>query len=150
MKNQAIKKQGGVYVIEFTLVAVVFFVLLFAAIEFGRLLFTYNVLHEASRRAARLAVVCQVNSDIDSISLFNDAAILPNLSSNNLTISYLAYDGTVATGIDIDLVRAEIINYQHQFIVPGLYRVISSPTFSTTLPRESLGVFKGGATDCSL
>ncbi|MGS0724729.1 TadE/TadG family type IV pilus assembly protein [Shewanella sp. 0m-11] len=150
MKKQAKKKQRGVYVIEFTLVAAVFFVLLFAAIEFGRLLFTYNVLHEASRRAARLASVCQVSSDINSISLFNDAAILPNLSASNLTISYLAYDGTVATGIDIDLVRAEINNYQHQFLVPGLYRTINSPTFSTTLPRESLGVFKGGTTDCSL
>lgn len=142
-------KQRGVYVIEFTLVAAVFFILLFAAIEFGRLLFTYNVLHEASRRAARLAVVCQVNSDINSIALFNDAEILPNLNATNLTISYLSYDGNNASGIDIDLVRAEIKDYQHQFLVPGLYRTLNSPTFVTTLPRESLGVFKGGTTDCS-
>lgn len=144
------KKQKGVYAVEFTFVAGIFFVILFAAIEFGRLLFTYNVLHEASRRAARLAVVCQVDSDIDSKALFNDASILPNLSSSNLNISYLAYNGTAATGIDIDLVRAEISDYHHQFLVPGLYRTISSPTFSTTLPRESLGIFKGGSTDCSL
>ncbi|MCL1144558.1 pilus assembly protein [Shewanella marinintestina] len=144
------RKQRGVYIIEFTLVAGVFFVLLFAAIEFGRMLFTYNVLHEASRRAARLATVCQVTSDINSIALFNDVNILPNLSSSNLTISYLAYDGTAASGIDIDLVRAEIHDYQHQFLVPGLYRTLNSPTFTTTLPRESLGIFKGGTTDCSL
>ncbi|GIU27945.1 TadE/TadG family type IV pilus assembly protein [Shewanella sp. MBTL60-007] len=144
------KKQNGVYAVEFTFVAGIFFVALFAAIEFGRLLFTYNVLHEASRRAARLAVVCQVNSDINSIALFNDASILPNLTASNLNISYLAYDGTPATGIEIDLVRAEITGYNHQFLVPGLYRTLNSPTFSTTLPRESLGIFQGGTTDCSL
>ena len=143
------RQQTGVYAVEFAIVASVFFVILFGAIEIARLLFTYNVLHEASRRAARLAVVCPVSNDISSLALFNNANILPNLSVQNLEITYLAFDGTVATGTNIDLVKAEIKNYTHQFLVPGLERTINSPSFVTTLPRESLGVvYKQGTVSC--
>ncbi|ABZ76836.1 TadE family protein [Shewanella halifaxensis HAW-EB4] len=144
----------GVYAIEFSIVASVFFLVLFSAIEVGRLLYTYNVLHEAARRAARIAVVCQVSSDIHSQALFNGANLVPNLTNDNLIISYLRLDGTVIEDLVNDrgfirLVRAEVTNYQHQFLVPGLTQTLNSPTFSATLPRESLGVFKGGTSDCS-
>ncbi|ABV36977.1 conserved hypothetical protein [Shewanella sediminis HAW-EB3] len=134
--------QRGVYAVEFAIVAGVFLMLLFAIIEVGRLMYTYNVLHEASRRAARIAVVCQVtDTDIKNMGLFNGIDLIPNLTPANLTISYLDNEGDEATGMAIVLVRAEIANYQHEFLVPGLYRVINSPTFSTYLPRESLGVY---------
>ncbi|MCG9731304.1 pilus assembly protein [Shewanella sp. Isolate13] len=143
----------GVYAVEFSIVASVFFLFLFASIEVGRLLYTYNVLHEAARRAARIAVVCQVNTDVSSQALFNGSNLIPNLSSSNLEISYLQLNGSPSTdlvyGSDIRLVRAAITNYQHQFLVPGLTRTLNSPTFSATLPRESLGVFKGGTSDCN-
>ena len=136
------KYQRGVYAVEFAIVAGIFFILLFAIIEVGRLMYTYNVLHEASRRAARIAVVCRIDdTDIKTMALFDGANLIPNLTTANLSISYLDEFGNVATGIDIVLVRADIANYQHQFLVPGLSRVINSPTFSAYLPRESLGVY---------
>ena len=136
------KYQRGVYAVEFAIVAGIFFMLLFAIIEVGRLMYTYNVLHEASRRAARIAVVCQIDdTDIKTMALFNGANLIPNLTTANLSISYLDEFGNAATGIGIVLVRADIANYQHQFLVPGLSRGINSPTFSAYLPRESLGVY---------
>lgn len=136
------KYQRGLYAVEFAIVGGLFLMLLFAIIEVGRMMYTYNVLHEASRRAARIAVVCQVNDmDIKSMALFNGNNLIPNLTNANLTISYLDEEGNDATGTDIDLVRAEIVNYQHEFLIPGLSRVMNSPTFSTYLPRESLGVY---------
>ncbi|MCE9685376.1 pilus assembly protein [Shewanella sp. AS16] len=146
------KQHKGIYMVEFSIVAGVFFLLLFGAIEVGRLLYTYSVLQEASRRAARLAVVCHPSTDIDNLALFNGAELVPNLGPSNLVIRYLDKNGNDASapdGSDIYLVRAEIRNYQHQFLVPGLYRTLNSPTFFTTLPRESLGVFRGGTTTCS-
>ncbi|AQS35941.1 TadE-like protein [Shewanella psychrophila] len=134
--------QKGVYAVEFALVGGFFLILLFAIIEVGRLMYTYNVLHEASRRAARIAVVCQVSdTDIGHMALFYGADLIPNLTTANLSISYLDELGNAATGTNIAMVRADISNYQHQFLVPGMSRAISSPTFSTYLPRESLGVY---------
>ena len=134
---------------EFAIVGSIFLLLLFSIIEIGRLLYTYNVLHEASRRAARLAVVCQVDSDITNISLFKGAKLIPNLTASNLSITYRDLNGSITTGNDIDMVRAEIINYQHQFLLPGLSLLLNSPNFTTNLPRESLGVYRGGTTNCN-
>lgn len=155
-------KVNGVYTIEFAIVGSLFFLLFFAAIEIARLMFTWNVLTEVSRRGARLATVCNILDDpgvddqtivqpsgVARISSFSNNTILPNLSENNVLISYLQLDGTTASNFtDIVLVRVEIVNYQHQLLVPGSYITLNSPTFSTTLPRESLGVSPFAYTDC--
>lgn len=157
--SKARHKQQGVYTVEFAIVGAVFFLLLFAVLEVGRLFFVWNVLTEASRRGARLATVCHFEhgsvSAFDPMAeaaLFNNVPMAPDLSIANLKISYLQLNGTQIVDSDnvddIDLVRAEIINYQHQLIIPGLFMTLNSPSFSTTLPRESLGVTRTKYTSC--
>jgi len=154
--NRLRNKQQGVYTIEFAFVGALFFLLLFAVIEVGRLFFVWNVLTEASRRGARLATVCHFDHDaisaftpMQEAALFDKVTMAPNLSITNLRISYLQMSGAPVTDIrDIALVRAEIINYQHQLIIPGLFLTLNSPSFATTLPRESLGVTPTTYTNC--
>ena len=155
------QKQKGVYSVEFSIVAAVFFVLFFAVIEGARLMYTWNVLTEVSRRGARLATVCNVLSDTDNpqsitqptgvlnAATFAEDTLIPNLSSANINLSYLDYSGNIAsTYSQISLVRAEIVNYQHQLLIPFFSITLNSPTFSTTFPAESLGVTRYGYTDC--
>lgn len=151
-----IARQKGVYSVEFAIVGAVFFTVLFAVFEVGRLFFTWNVVTEVSRRVARLAVVCDFDQDnqiVDSNAVLyavNDLMpLIPNFSAANVAVTYLTEEGAVATSYSqIDLVRAEIVNYQHQFLVPGLNFTLNSPSFSSTLPRESLGVTRWGYTVC--
>ncbi len=76
------KRQHGVYAVEFAIVAGLFLVLLFAVIEIGRMMYTFSVLNEASRRAARLAVVCQTDdTDIKNMALFYGENLLLTLPS---------------------------------------------------------------------
>lgn len=159
-KNKA--NVAGVYTVEFAIVGSLFFLLFFAAIEIARLMFTWNVLTEVSRRGARLATVCNIlespgvdnqsiiqPTGVASLSSFDGKNMLPNLNANNLQISYLKLNGTQASNFtDIVLVRVEIINYQHELIIPGMSIILNSPSFSTTLPRESLGVSPFAYTDC--
>lgn len=150
------KRQSGIYAIEFAIYGSLFFVLLFAILELGRLFFVWNVLTEATRRGARLATVCHLDqtavtayTDMLNTALFNNVTITPNLSSANLNIDYLGLNGTPATDFNsIRLVRATITNYQHQLLIPGLAMTLNSPSFSTTLPRESLGVTRYKYTQC--
>ncbi|MDN3651727.1 pilus assembly protein [Thalassotalea ponticola] len=158
-------KVKGLYTVEFAIVGSVFLLLFFAAIEISRLMFTWNVLTEVSRRAARVATVCNLltdNTDITSIPVatsppsgVTSAAIagveniIPNLSAANIRISYLTRTGANASSLStLNLVRAEIINYQHDLLIPGLFITLNSPTFSTTLPAESLGATRWGYTTC--
>lgn len=129
------KRQKGLYIVEFALVAALFFVLLFALIEFARALFVWNTLTEATRRGARLAVVCPVDhASIANVTVFNAPAaagaspILPGLNSGMVSVSYPA-----------GLVRVQITGYQHTLLIPLVSTTLTAPVFETTLPRESLG-----------
>jgi hypothetical protein len=53
---RSLKTQAGTAAVEFALLAMIFFILVFGIIELARLLFVYNTLHEVTRRAAAAAV----------------------------------------------------------------------------------------------
>jgi hypothetical protein len=142
-------RQKGTTTVEFAVVGMLTLVLLFAVVEFGRILFSLNVLDESARRAARIAAVCPVG-DV----AIGDAATfvtLPNLSTSNVVIQYLSGDGTPLAdpaGADYPLiayVRVRIVNYSFPVALPLIATVFSAPEISSTLPRESLGVPHFGA-----
>lgn len=56
------KTSKGQALVEFTLVAPIFFLLLLGIIEVGRFIFYYEVLHNATREGARYAIVNGANS----------------------------------------------------------------------------------------
>ncbi|WP_299013387.1 TadE/TadG family type IV pilus assembly protein [uncultured Photobacterium sp.] len=161
MKILSLKKQQGTTIVEFTVVASLFFILIFSVIEFGRLLFTWHVLNETSRRVARLASVCQVTTteqaDTISAGIVNSVP-LPNFTANNIKVRYLDAFGTevalplttTSNYLQIQFVEASIDSYQIDLTIPlatfGLN--FTAPEFKTLLPRESLGVTRTGFTDC--
>jgi hypothetical protein len=141
-------RQSGLTTVEFALVGSLFFIVLFAVIEFGRALFVWNTLTEATRRGARLAAVCPPNDpSIVNVAVFNapdaspgDSAVLNGLSTGNVETEYLDASGNVtgAAG-NIRYVRVRIDNYQHALLIPLFNLTLTAPAFETTLPSESLG-----------
>jgi Flp pilus assembly protein TadG len=157
-----IGNQRGLTTVEFAIVGLLFFVILFAVIEFGRLLFAWNTLAEVTRRGARLAVVCPVDdaASIQRLAVLMDAdgtgqPVIGGLSPSHVNILYLDSNGTTVANPQtsfgsIQYVQVQIDGYQHQFIVPVVGRWLTPPAFQTTLPRESLGFAPDvGATPCS-
>jgi len=159
MKQKSRFHQRGAETVEFAFVAVFYFTLLFGVFEFARALYTWNVLTEASRRGARMAAVCPYQSPIPvNVALFNsrnvstNSSIVSGLKTSDITVRYLDSAGSavdIAAGglaSDIDFVEVRI-NHQHQMLfsglfglfVPGWTGALTSPTFQTTLPAESLG-----------
>lgn len=156
------KRQRGTTTVEFAIIGTLFMIVLFGVIEFGRLLFTWNTLTEATRRGARVAVVCPVGDDAPkNIAIFNSAGtsanspILPGLSPANVAVAYLNENGVEvpnptdpANFLLIRYVRVGIINYTHNLLIPTLTQILNAPAFETTLPRESLGVVPDVGTGC--
>jgi Flp pilus assembly protein TadG len=141
-------RQRGTTTVEFAIVGMVALALLFVVVEFGRILFSLNVLDESARRAARVAAVCAVGD-----GAIADAATfvsLPNLTTTNVVQEYLDENGAVLgdpAGADypsIEYVRVRIVNYQFPVALPLIATVFPAPEISSTLPRESLGVPKFG------
>ena len=137
-------RQRGTTTVEFAIVGLLVITLLFAIIEFGRILFTLNMLQEGARRAARVAAVCAVgNPAVANAAVFTD---LPGFSTSNVIVEYLDQNGAPTGNFSsIRYVRVRIVNYSFPIAIPLVNPTFSAPEFSSTLPRESLGIPKFGA-----
>ncbi|MDP3796280.1 MAG: pilus assembly protein [Polaromonas sp.] len=90
-------RQGGVAAVEFAIISLLFFTILFAILEFGRMLYVYNTMQEVTRRGARAAVVRWTNqeSTVKSIALFGGTSLPAGaeVTAGNINISYLTKSG---------------------------------------------------------
>ncbi|MEE1949714.1 TadE family protein [Pseudomonas alcaligenes] len=150
------RRMRGLYTVEFAIVGLLLFILLFSVIELGRLYFTVNTLNETVRRGARLAAVCDISDPVIlRRAIFNTAgdsgasSLITNLDTADLTLTYLDEDGNQVaapadtTGADgfraIRYVRLRLENFTFDLMIPVLGQQITLPDFQATLPRESLG-----------
>ena len=127
--------QRGAAMVEFALVASLFFTVLIGVMDMGRLLWTWNAAVEATRLGARIAVVCDLgDADIKTRMISR----LPYLSAANITIDYLnppAADNS-CTAATCKAVRVSLSGYTYQSVIPLLPISITLPPFSTTLRKE--------------
>ncbi len=124
--------QRGVAAVEFALIAVILFTLLFGIMEFGRVLFMMNTTTEATRLGARLAVVC----DKDDPTITNRMTALAGfLSPSNINITYIPGGCSVNT---CQYITVSVTGLTVKSLVPLMPINLDMPAFSTTLPRESM------------
>jgi len=112
------KSQQGAALPEFALIGLLFFTLLFSAIEVGRWLFTWNTLVEATRRGARIAAVCPLFDDYIKIATVfgtpsqsrpitnQNSPLVRGLNSSQVTIAYYSVDDATNTTKYVDLTAA--------------------------------------------
>jgi len=148
------QRQKGVTTVEFAIIGVAFFIVLFGVIEMGRALFVVSTLTEATRRGARMAAVCPVGDPAPaSAAVFADgnggSTVVSGLTASNVEIDYLDSNGAVianptASYGSIDYVRAKIVGFTLPLFIPFVMPTLALSGFETTLPRESLGVPRSG------
>lgn len=138
------RSQQGTTSVEFAVIGLVLFTVIFALIDLSRLFWNMAALDEATRRGARVAAVCPVNDPlVEETVLFE--GLIPTLGTEHVSIQYLDRDGGAVSDPadtdygDIRYVRVSIQNLQLETIIPGMQKMISMPAFTTTIPRESLG-----------
>lgn len=101
-------RQRGVAAVEFALIALLFFTLLFVILELGRMLYLYNTMQEVTRRGAREAVVRWVDPsdqiEIKKLALFGGSALPagPEITTANISIDYLNKAGNKASPLPLD------------------------------------------------
>ena len=145
-------RMRGVYVVEFAVVGLLLFILLFGALEMGRLLFTVNTLNESVRRGARLAVVCNIQDpEILRKAVFANTSstvstLIGNLDTTDLVLRYFDQNGAQITDpspsggfSQIRFVQVSIENFPFHLMIPVLGGDILLQPFRALLPRESLG-----------
>ncbi|SIT45909.1 TadE-like protein [Paraburkholderia piptadeniae] len=144
------RRERGVAAVEFALIAPIFFILLIGIMEMGRLFFYWNSATEATRLGARIAVVCDVNPSQSATNpvIKNMQRLLPILKPSNITIAYspTGCDASSCVSVTVSVSNVNNIGTAVPFLKPFS---VGIPSFSTTLPRESLDSQGGTNPSCS-
>jgi len=164
MKNYSRRqRQQGAAAVEFAIIALLLFTLLFGILEFGRLFYVYNTVQEVTRHAAREAVVRWVDNSNTSpakvLALFGGTSIPAGaeITAANIDIQYLTASGAVPSPFPLSasdniaacltgpagciaLVQVSIIGANYAPMV-GLFPFLNLPipASTVTMPAESLG-----------
>ena len=151
--------ERGATMAEFAIISVVFFMIIFGIIEFGRLFYTHNALTDAARRGARYAVlhhqvdrecvkkvVVYGEANLDSSCNPTGSPLINGLTTGNVTVTYEGADddndpNTPATpyGPNLGTATVQITNYTFNLSIPFARRRLTMPPYVTTLTAESAG-----------
>jgi Flp pilus assembly pilin Flp len=126
------RREEGSALVEFGLIALVFFSLLIGVVELGRLLYTWNTAVEATRWGARLAAVCDQG---DSTIKDRMRLMLPQLTDANIVVAYSPDGCGVA---NCQSVAVSVTGLSITTMIPLVGFTVPLPSFSTSLPRESM------------
>ena len=106
ISHNAARRQHGVAIVEFAIVALLLFILLFGILEFGRLFYVFNSVQEVTRRAARESVVRWVDEQaaVKTLALFGRGALPAGaeITAGRISIDYLDVDGVALTTLPTD------------------------------------------------
>lgn len=145
--------ESGSTMAEFAVIAGLFFMMIFAIIEFGRLLYTHNALTDAARRGARYAVLhgqnapCVPNvvvygeNNIDANTCAPNAGAKPLISGLTAANVSVAYQGAAPNGYgtNIGTATVTITGYQFTLSIPFAAQTLNMPAYTSTLTAESAG-----------
>lgn len=135
-------RSRGAAAVEFALVSLVFFTMLFGMMEMGRLMFYWNTAAEVTRLGARMAVVCDPNSTSRDAIRVRMRQLLPIIADADINVAYAPAGCTVAT---CQLATVSIVTTTPiQTAIPFVPLAVVMPAFSTTLSRESMQSTFGG------
>lgn len=144
LKPPPLRKQRGTAIVEFALVALIFFTLLMGIMEFGRWLFTLNAANEATRLGARLGVVCSMSDKANIQTRMHQ--MVGGIPVDKMIIDY-APSGCNES--NCKTVTAWVGTLNHSLpatfspLIPFLGGSYPIPEFITSLPRELMSSAAG-------
>lgn len=152
--------EKGTTMAEFAIISVVFFMIIFAIIEFGRLFYIHNALTDAARRGARYGALHEEIKlqCVQRVVVYGESRVNPTtcaatgsplingLTEANVFVTYVGADAdnnpaTPATnyGMNLGTVTVEIRNYTFRLAIPFVPKTLTMPNYVTTLTAESAG-----------
>lgn len=146
--------------IEFTVVASAFFMMLLAICAGSNLYFTHNALVETTRRGARFAATQKASIPADPAGKIRDTNGACDATGSSLADirNYAIYGNTAGSGTNLlglqpsnicveysgfgvgtGSVSVSITGYVYYFVIPGINKQITMPAYRSTQVGESVG-----------
>ena len=150
------KGERGGSLMEFVFIAPFFFMMLVGIVAAGALFFTHNALVDATRRGARYASMQAAATPAGTIrttqgcdttgpnlTAIKNYAIYGNAAGTGTNVSGLTPANVCVEysnfGVQTGTVTVSVQNFNFNFVIPGISRVIAMPPYRTTVSGESAG-----------
>lgn len=126
---------------EMAIAGSVFLTVVFALLEFSRLLWTHNALADAARLGARYAAISTENvSNVKNMVVYGATSpaegakpVVYGLTTSHVAVAYSGF------GVKQGSVTVRVTGYQFSFIVPVIGTTMTLPDYKATLTGESAG-----------
>jgi Flp pilus assembly protein TadG len=129
------KRRRGAAVVEFAIIAPIFFLLVFGMIEFGRMVMVQQILTNASREGARKAVLDGVsNGDVENTV----EDYLTNASISGATITVASQSPTPPDIAESRIVTVSIPFSQVSWLPSPIFLSGKTLSASTSMRRETV------------
>lgn len=130
--------ERGAAAVEFAIVTTGFVMLLTMIVGFGHWLYSYEMLADATRAGARMAVVCDKSPGSTTKVRNAIRSRVPQLAlaDSEISIKYLPDDDCDKTSCQA--VEVSIKGATYTPMIPFLPGSFGIPPFTTSLPRESM------------
>lgn len=123
----------GQTLVEFALIVPLFVLVLVGIFDLGRAIYAYSTISNASREAARLAIVDQVEEHIRQRAL--DAAANLNVTGSQVDVTFLAPDEKGPcnlAGTMYNCVTVVTVEYSFSAATPGISATVGNITLSAS------------------
>lgn len=132
-------QERGIALTELAVGVSVLFLVILSVIEVSRLVWTHNLLVEATRRGARFAVTAAEDATpVKNMVVYGTASagttpLINGLTVDNVSVVYNDF------GINRGTVTVSITDFQFQFLAGIVGASVTMPAYKTTLSGESAG-----------
>lgn len=129
--------QQGSYIVEFALISAFLMMILIGIMEWGRIIYTWNLAAETTRYGARLAALCDKNSP--SI-LRGMQTRMPTIQASQINVNYYSTGMSLnaCDASNCQLVEVSLQNIAISPLIPFLNLSLNAPPFRTTQLREAM------------
>lgn len=122
----------GQTLVEFALILPIFILMLVGIFDFGRAVYAYNTISNASREAVRIGIVDQNVTRLQAEAV--KAAVSLGAVPADIDVAFLTPDlsGTCTTPIDIGCVVEITVHYQYNAATPIISNLVGTIDMSST------------------
>jgi Flp pilus assembly protein TadG len=127
------QRTRGQALVEFALVLPIFILVLFGILDFGRAIYAYNTISNASRQAVRVGIVDQNDIAVENEAIQHGVAL--GLTATDVDVTFLQPGGSssicvapVAIACDV----AVTVRYRYQAVTPIIGALVGVIDMSST------------------
>lgn len=132
LRPRPASEERGQSLVEFALVVPILMLVMFGIIDFGRAIYAYNTISNASRQAVRLAIVDQNVSNVESEAMQHSVGLGVTAADVDVAFRQPGSMAVCVTPIAIACEVEAVVRYQYVAATPIIGGVVGPIDMSST------------------